>query len=85
MGITGSLLLEFRDNIEEEHKKSASDIGLNETEYAFHNILMKEISEQSENNINEETHQRIIEVVKSLVEMMSVQPILLSSSQNKMK
>ena len=65
------LLLEFRDNIEEEHKKSASDIGLNETEYAFHNILMKEISEQSENNINEETHQRIIEVVKSLVEMMS--------------
>ena len=32
---------------------------------------MKEISEQSENDITKETHQRIIEVVKSLVGMMS--------------
>ena len=37
------LLFEFRESIESERKERAEDLGLTETEYAFHNILVAEI------------------------------------------
>jgi type I restriction enzyme R subunit len=41
-------LLEMVDTIETNHKKAAVDIGLSETEYAFYNILMAEVSQVAE-------------------------------------
>jgi type I restriction enzyme R subunit len=41
-------LLEMVDGIEINHKKAAVDIGLSETEYAFYNILMAEVSQVAE-------------------------------------
>ncbi len=41
-------LLEMVDTIESNHKKAADDIGLSETEYAFYNILMAEVSQVAE-------------------------------------
>lgn len=65
------MLLAFRENIEKDHKKGADEVGLTETEFAFHNILMAEVTKQKgEEVVGEETHQKIIEVVKSLVDMM---------------
>jgi type I restriction enzyme R subunit len=43
-------LLEMVDTIEVNHKKAADDIGLSETEYAFYNILMAEVSQVAEAN-----------------------------------
>jgi type I restriction enzyme, R subunit len=65
------LLLEFRDNIEEERIRGAEEVGLSETEYAFYNILMSEITQQmGEDTIDESTHGEVKEVVKQLVEMI---------------
>ena len=65
------LLLDFRENIEEDRQKGAEDLGLTETEYAFHNILMAELtSNMGEDTIDEATHDKVKDVVKSLVEMM---------------
>jgi len=65
------LLLEFRENVEDEHKKDADKVGLTGTEFAFHNILMVEITKQSgEESVDEATHERVISVIKQLVESM---------------
>ena len=65
------MLLDLRENIETNHRKSAEDVGLTETEYSFHNILMAEVTKQTgEDVVDESTHQRIIEVIKTLVQMM---------------
>ena len=65
------LLLDFRENIESERKEQAEDLGLTETEYAFHNILMAEITTKTgEEVLDEETHEKVKIVVQSLVEMM---------------
>jgi type I restriction enzyme, R subunit len=65
------LLLELRDNVETERKEGADSVGLNETEYAFYNILMKEVTEQmGDSSVDEDSHRRVIEVVKQLVKMM---------------
>jgi len=64
------LLLDFRENIEDEHRKGASDIGLSETQYAFHNILIAEVTKQNGDSTDKTTHTRIIEIVKKLVQMM---------------
>lgn len=66
------LLLNFRDSIEVDRTSQAQDLGLSETEYAFHNILMSELSKEYEGGvIPEEVHQKIIVVVKELVLMMN--------------
>lgn len=66
------LLLNFRDSIEVDRTSQAQDLGLSETEYAFHNILMSELSKEYEGGvIPEEAHQKIIVVVKELVLMMN--------------
>lgn len=65
------MLMDFRDHIEDDRKKGATDLGLSETEYAFHNILMTEVTKQNEDDIvDEATHLHLIEVVKQLVDMM---------------
>ncbi len=44
---------------------------MSETEYAFHNILMVEVTKQlGEDLVDEDTHKRVIDVVKQLVGMM---------------
>ena len=65
------LLLDFRDNIEEERIRGAEEIGLSETEFAFHNILMSEVTQRiGEDSIDESTHEEVIKVTRKLVEMM---------------
>ncbi len=65
------LLLQFRDNIEAERQQQADDLGLTDVEYAFHNILMAEISKYSgEETLDEVTHDEVIQVTKDLVDML---------------
>jgi len=64
------MLLEFRGNIESDRQQQAQDIGLSDTEFAFHNILMAEVSRLHDEDVDEVTHQRVIVVVKQLVDMM---------------
>ena len=65
------LLLQFRDNIEAERQQQADDLRLTDVEYAFHNILMAEISKASgEESLDEATHDEVIEVTKDLVDML---------------
>jgi type I restriction enzyme R subunit len=45
------LLLEMVDTIEVNKKKAAADIGLSETEYAFYNILMAEVTNVSGSDV----------------------------------
>ena len=66
------LLLDFRGNIEENRKQEASDLGLSDTEFAFHNILIAEIVRITQNeSINESTHQEVKQVVMGLVKMLN--------------
>jgi type I restriction enzyme R subunit len=65
------LLLEFRDSIETDHKKKANTLGLTETEFAFHNILMAEIVRVTDNELIEETTlDEVKQVVKDFVAML---------------
>lgn len=64
------LLLNFRDDIEVSKEKNAKDLGLTDVEFAFHNILMTEITNLHGESITQELHQQVIEVVKKLVAMM---------------
>lgn len=65
------MLMNFRDNIETEKAQGASDLGLNETEFAFHGILMAEIARTTgDETIDEVTHDNVKSVVQSLVETM---------------
>ncbi len=61
-------LLLFRDGLEKEKGKKANDLGLNENEFAFYNILMAEIVKSTaEETFSDEIHQRILSLVKKLV------------------
>lgn len=65
------LLLGFRDTIESDRKAAAQDLGLSDTEFAFHNILVAEVTRVTGNeSLDETTHDEVIEVVKALVAMM---------------
>lgn len=65
------MLMNFRDNIETEKAQGASDLGLNQTEFAFHGILMAEIAQSTgDETIDEKTHDNVKSVVQSLVETM---------------
>ena len=64
------LLLDLVSNIETEHKQAADDLGLTETEYAFYNILMAEVSAHSNDGVvGDEEHEEIKATSQSLVEM----------------
>lgn len=65
------LLLNFRDTIQSDRKQAADDLGLNDTEFAFHNILVAEVSRISGNeSLAEAIIDEIIRVTKALVQMM---------------
>jgi type I restriction enzyme R subunit len=64
-------LLEMVDTIEVNHKKAADDIGLSETEYAFYNILMAEVSQVAEAKgdyvVNDSTMSEVKATTQTLV------------------
>ena len=61
-------LLLFRDDIEEQKSQQASDLGLNETEFAFHGVLMSEITRASgDMSMDQETQERVLDLTKELV------------------
>jgi type I restriction enzyme R subunit len=64
-------LLEMVDTIEVNHKKAADDIGLSETEYAFYNILMAEVTQVAETNgeyvVTDNTMSEVKATTQSLV------------------
>ena len=65
-------LLDFRGNIEKNHKEQAQDLGLSETQFAFHNILMAEIARVRNNeSVDEATHEEVIAVTKDLVALLN--------------
>jgi type I restriction enzyme R subunit len=65
------LLLDFRDGIESNRKKQADDLGLSETEFAFHNILAAEITRLTGNEaLDESTHDEVIQVTQDLVTIL---------------
>ena len=65
------LLLDFRDTIEIDRKQAADKLGLDDTEFAFHNILAAEVARITGNeSLDEAVHDEIITVTKALVEMM---------------
>lgn len=61
-------LLLFCDGMEQEKTQKASDLGLDETEYAFHGALMGEITRASgDMSMDEETKDRVLDLTKELV------------------
>ncbi len=64
------LLLEFRNNIESSRTEAADDLGLNETEFSFYNILMAEVTNHaSEEAVSDAVHDEIKSTTQDLVEM----------------
>jgi type I restriction enzyme R subunit len=64
------LLLNMVDSMESEHKQAADDLGLSETEFAFYNILMAEVtSHAGEDAISEAVHDEIKATSQDLVSM----------------
>ena len=62
------LLLQMVSSIETEHKQAADDLGLTETEFAFYNILMAEVTQHSDDGmISDEVHYEIKATSQSLV------------------
>ena len=67
------VLMNLRNNIEEERKQGAAEVGLTETKYAFYNILSAEVGRAHDlQELNEPVHQEIIEVTERLVDMMEL-------------
>lgn len=65
------LLLTMVDGIEVEHKKAAQDLGLTETEFAFYNILMAEVSNIKGDVLDDVTHEEIKATTQTLVAMFN--------------
>jgi type I restriction enzyme R subunit len=66
------LLLNFRDTIQSDRKQAADNLGLSDTEFTFHNILVAEVSRITGNeSLGEAIHDEIIQITKTLVEMMA--------------
>lgn len=64
------LLLAMVSTIETEHKQEADDLGLSETEFAFYNILMTEVTNHSEEEtVSEAAHDEIKTTSQDLVGM----------------
>jgi len=65
------LLLDLRDNAEDERKESAQALDLSTTEKAFYNVLMAEITKsQDSDSIPEDQHEKILSLVRTLVGMI---------------
>ena len=65
------LLMDFRDNIERNREQQAQDLGLSDTQFAFHNILIAEVARaRGEEALDEATHDEVIAVTRDLVAML---------------
>ncbi|GAB3369020.1 type I restriction endonuclease subunit R [Spongiibacter taiwanensis] len=63
------LLLNLVSSIEGEHQKAADDLGLTKTELAFYNILMKEVTQHSDDGVlTDEIHEEVKATSQSLVQ-----------------
>ena len=62
------LLLVFRDNIEPDHQKQATDLGLSSTELPFYKIIIAELG--GEETVDESKSGRVKELVQDLVPML---------------
>ncbi|MGO1500563.1 MAG: type I restriction endonuclease subunit R, partial [Marinobacter sp.] len=64
------MLFEFRNNIETTRTQAADDLGLTDTEFAFYNILMSEVTAHSgDDAISETVHDEIKQTSQGLVGM----------------
>ena len=64
-------LFQFRDDIERDREARAEELGLSETEFAFHGILLAEIKKiYTLDQIDENTAEKIKRIVQNLVKMM---------------
>jgi type I restriction enzyme R subunit len=62
------LMLEMRGDIGSAYQQAAQDVGLSETEFAFYNILIAEVTNVSDGDvIAESTHDEIKAVTQALV------------------
>ncbi len=65
------LLFDFRANIESDRGKEAEELGLSDTEFAFHNLLLEQFCRSTGSDfLDEATHDEIIKVTQELVTMM---------------
>ncbi|MUK78893.1 HsdR family type I site-specific deoxyribonuclease [Aliivibrio fischeri] len=65
------LMLEMRGDIGSKYQQAAQDVGLSETEFAFYNILIAEVTNASDGDvIAESTHDEIKAVTQALVVML---------------
>ncbi|WGK70085.1 type I restriction endonuclease subunit R [Candidatus Haliotispira prima] len=66
-----TMLFSFRETMEEERQAGAESLDLSETEYAFYNTLMAEITaNRGEESLDQNTEDNVKEVVQSLVSAM---------------
>lgn len=63
------LLMDFRSNIDNDRQKAADDLGLTETELAFYNILMAEVTDAKGDVLDDTAHDEIKATTQSLVAM----------------
>lgn len=64
------LMFELRDNMEAERQQQADDLGLNDTELAFYNILMSEVTGTEDADVlSDDVHDEIKATTQHLVEM----------------
>lgn len=61
------LLMDMVDNIDTEHQQAADDLGLSETEFAFYNILMKEVTEQGGDVVDDAVYAEVKATTQQLV------------------
>jgi len=64
------LLLQMVGSIEADHKKAAADLGLNQTEFAFYNILMAEVTRHAgDDTLSDAVHGEVRATSQALVEV----------------
>ncbi|NYT60629.1 type I restriction endonuclease subunit R [Alcaligenaceae bacterium] len=62
------LLLQMVGSIEADHQKAADDLGLNQTEFAFYNILMAEVTQHAgDDTVSDAVHDEIKTTSQALV------------------
>jgi len=64
------MLLEFRDDIEANRKKLSEGLGLTQTEFAFHGVLMSEIVKVFGDTVSEHLDAKVLSLTRTLVAYM---------------
>lgn len=65
------LLLEMTNDIKTGHQEAAQNVGLSETEYAFYNILVAEVTQAKDGDvIDESVHEEIKMTIQALVKIL---------------